>query len=229
MSKTHTTNACNTRLHSCTPYMHALNQTATLRLHARHVVMHHIRIVNISACAIYPYAHYTGSYSHPHAPAYMPKVCITCRPNDSLQYIERYNFNQQLRMLKKMNSGLARARVPYITTGSNPWWQMVLVFAPHNFSQEGKNLFVKRKSNDWYPEYPEFEKWGALRFFLWEPNAKIRNPHQGLDESEIWCAGRLWEKKSRWQSWGSKNAGKTLSAPRKDNLEIPVTELSIIL
>ena len=52
-------------------------------------------------------------------------------------------------------------------------------------------------------------------------HAKIRNPHQGLDAAETWCAGRLWEKKSRWQTWGSKSAGKTLLAPRKDNVEIP--------
>ena len=50
---------------------------------------------------------------------------------------------------------------------------------------------------------------------------KIRNPYQGLDAAETWCAGRLWEKKSRWQTWGSKSAGKTLLAPRKDNVEIP--------
>ena len=46
-----------------------------------------------------------SSYSHPHTPAYMPKGCTTCRPKDSLKYIERYNFNQQLRLLKNNEFG----------------------------------------------------------------------------------------------------------------------------
>ena len=61
----------------------------------------------------------------------------------------------------------------------------------------------------------------CFTFIGGEPNAKIRNPHQGLDETEIWCAGTLCEKKSRWQSWGSKNAGKTHSAHREGKVGIP--------
>ena len=49
----------------------SLNQTATLRPHAHHIVKHHIRIETMSTCTSYPHAHFMGSCSHPHAPAYM--------------------------------------------------------------------------------------------------------------------------------------------------------------